>query len=170
MLTLGSVTGSHLMPHKTPDVIGLEKHPGFTVHHFISQYCNCSKGIFKHLISRQSLSETKEIVHLIGDDENLISKLKTAGYVVEKLNEEEAVKKYNLEALPLFVIVQDGHELHKGGYGKDQQHSTVYNDVEIINKTKKIPSRSIASFPVFGCANGKLRKSAVDFWSLKYEI
>jgi hypothetical protein len=168
-LTLGATLGAHFMPHETPNISGIQKQKGFQVHHFISQYCNCSKNIFKHLIQRKKLSGVYEVVHLIGDDKDLIQKLIQAEFKIETLKEEEAVSKYNLEALPLLVIVQDGHQIHKGGYGKDQQHSYVYDDVSIIQRLQKKPTRGIASYPVFGCANGKTRKSKIDIWSLKYE-
>jgi hypothetical protein len=112
-LLFASVMSFHYVAYKTPILKGLNQSQGFVAHHFISQYCNCSKGILKHLTERKILSGVTEIVHLIGDDNELIKRLKTAGFEVEKMAEEEAVTKYNIEALPLIVVVQNGHEIYQ---------------------------------------------------------
>ena len=159
----------HFMPHKTPEVTNIPLSFNFTAHHFLNVKCACSKNILKHLENRKAYAGMEEHIYLINADKKNSMRLAAAGYIVNNLDEELAVKKFGIEALPLFLLVKDGQELYKGGYGKDQQHLAIYDDVAIIEKFIHGKDRAPASHPVYGCANGKVRKNILDFWRIKYD-
>ena len=108
-----------------------------------------------------------EMVHLVDGNETTSVKLAGAGFKVENMDEEAALKKFNLQALPELLVANNGTTLYQGGYGKDQQHSQVYEDVQLIQDLRI--GQSVFIYPTYGCANGKLRKNRLDPLGLKYE-
>lgn len=138
----------------------------FQSNHFLSSKCACSKKVIEHLLKRGALKEANETVYLIDSDYQLKSGLIKAGFQVEEIDEFAAESNFHVEAVPFLRITSLGKVLYAGAYGKDQKHSPVYQDVEIIEAG--LAGNSKDALPLFGCINGKLRKSKMDVWGLKY--
>jgi hypothetical protein len=144
----------------------LESEQGFSVHHFLSTHCECSKNIINHLLKRKALQGVREVIHLVDGDESIRGRLVNVGFKVENTYEESALSKFNLQVLPELLILNNGKTLYQGGYGKDQQHSQAYEDARLIQDLQS--GKEAVGYPVFGCANGKLRKQKLDPLGLKY--
>jgi hypothetical protein len=165
-LALSLMLGLHFVPHKKEPLLGLGGSSEFEVHHFLSLKCQCSRNLVNHLLKRHSLSGVKETVHLVYPQEKFVHELQLVGFIVEPIDEEDAVKKFNLQALPQLVVTRENRTLYQGGYGRDQQHSQIYEDEKIIKDLFK--NRAVGEFPIFGCANGHLRKKMLDILGVKY--
>jgi len=120
-----------------------------------------------HLIERGARAEIKEKVFLIDAEEKMHRDLQKAGYEVLTYTEEGAYEAFGVEVVPYLLVRKGEAVIYGGAYGKDQQHTPSYEDTEIIDRAKLGEFSPL--LPMFGCANGKLRKSAIDFWGLKYE-
>lgn len=171
-LTLLSVGLSHFLSfHMTalklselPDSVRLAKE--FQTQHFISTRCACSKRVAEHLKERGPIAAANETIYLLDGKEEDARDLIKAGFKVENVDETTAQTKFHVEAVPFLRISSQGHVLYAGAYGKDQKHSSVYEDVEIVqNALKGVGSHAR---PMFGCINGKIRKESFDIWGLKY--
>lgn len=159
--------GLHLNPHPKDELRGLTSEQQMNVQHFLSQKCSCSQKLIKHLLNRKALAEISETVHLIHPNIQTISQLQQAGFKVEPITEEDSVKKYNLQALPLLVIQNQNKILYQGGYARDQQHTQAYEDLKIITELQQ--QKKVSEFAVLGCANGSLRKKMTDIIGVKYD-
>lgn len=160
--------GLHLNPHPKDQLRGLAmSEKEFSVHHFLSLKCTCSEKLIEHLIVRKKTPNLQEIVHLIHPEKAVINRLEQAGFEVEAISEEESVKKFNLQALPLLVVKNKDQIVYQGGYARDQQHTNEYQDQKIIAQSLK--QERAEEFLVLGCANGSLRKKMVDILGVKYE-
>lgn len=160
----------HFVPHRKETLQGLEigQLGEMRVHHFLSLQCKCSRNIVGHLLQRKSKPNIKEIVHLIHGQSQTVFDLSQAGFQVQSLDEESAVKQFNLQSLPQFIVMSGPETLYQGGYGRDQQHSQVYEDENIIERLSR--HQPIREFPIFGCANGKMRKQLLDRLGMKYKF
>ena len=168
-LFLSLTVGPHFAAHKKDVLTGLlnPNSHSFHVYHFLSLECLCSKKIIRHLLQRRSVSNIDESIYLIRSEQSEIVKLRNAGYQVFPLTEDEAVKQFNIQVVPQLVIVKGKKIVYQGGYGPDQQHSEIYYDDIIINSVST--NQSIKEMPIFGCANGELRKSSFDILKIKYD-
>lgn len=166
VLTL--MSSLHYMPQKKDSLtMSSSETKQLEAHHFLSLNCACSKKLLNHLISRKAQDNTQETIHLIGKNSDLENQLLSKGYFVDTLvSEEEAVKKFNLTILPQLLVVKENRILYQGGYGLDQQHSSVYEDIKIINNAHQLIVTK--EYPIFGCANGQLKKKLLDPLGLKY--
>jgi hypothetical protein len=156
----------HNLPHKQEPLTGLNQEP-FTTHHFLSLECQCSKNVLTHLLKRQAILNANEVIHLIHSTSAEIKELSDAHFQVTPSEEEQAVKNFHLQAVPQLVITHQGEKLYQGGYGPDQQHLPIYEDVKIITALLKNPHAKIPAFPIFGCANGQERKDSIDVLRIK---
>jgi hypothetical protein len=171
---LSLMVGLHNAAVKKHPLQGLGTTHSMVVHHFLSLKCQCSKKVLAHLIKRHALPNTTELVHLIDSKPEMLSQLEAVGYQTNSIDEEEAVRRFNLHALPQLVITHAQQTLYQGGYGPDQQHTEIYGDEKIIKELESqllagtSKGNVIVEFPIFGCANGTLQKKALDFLGLKY--
>lgn len=138
----------------------------FESNHFVSSKCGCSKKVIEHLQKRGAIKDANETVYLIGSDDQFREGLLKAGFKVEDIDEETADINFHIEAIPFLRVSSFGKELYAGAYGKDQKHSPVYQDVEIIEAALRGQRKE--ALPLFGCINGKLRRNEIDSWGLKY--
>ena len=166
---LSLMLGIHFTAQAKQPITGLAFSKQIVIHHFLSLKCSCSKHLVQHLLARKSVPGANEIIHLIHSNESVTQKLRVAGYSVEAIDDEEsAVKTYSLQVLPQLLINKNDVVLYQGGYGRDQQHSQVYEDEQIIAKVAR--SESVREFPIFGCANGHVREKIFDFLGVKYGL
>lgn len=138
------------------------------IHHFLSTTCGCSKKILDYLAQRQKSALFAEKVYLVENIDAWKEKLIKAGFEVEVLTEETAQKQYGIDSVPLLVMTQKDRKLYQGGYNEQQMHNRNYHDLEIAQGLLK-QNLQIKSYPLFGCANGKLAKKAQDPLGVKYE-
>lgn len=167
-LALSLMLSLHYLPHQNETIRGLPETAGLNVHHFLNEQCSCSKKLITHLSSRKAVPGVRETVHLIHARTETSAQLTAAGYQVEPVEEEIAARHFNLQALPQLVIRTGGETLYQGGYGPDQQHLAIYEDARLIQE----PTREnlARAYPVFGCANGEVRKRATDLMGIKYGL
>lgn len=167
-LVLSLMMGLHLSPHPKDNLRGLASATNdMTTHHFLSLKCSCSQKLIKHLLKRKKLTSVHEVVHLIHSEDKVVQDLQQAGYTVDPIAEEASVQKFNLQALPLLVVMKENEILYQGGYAKDQQHTQAYEDQKII--ADLLQQKQVQELLVLGCANGSIRKKMVDFIGFKYE-
>jgi len=138
------------------------------IHHFLSTTCGCSKKILDYLTQRQKTSQFDEKVYLVENIDGWKEKLTKAGFEVEILTEETAQTQYGIDSVPLLVMTQKDHKLYQGGYNEQQMHNRDYHDLDIAQGLLK-QNLQIKTYPLFGCANGKLAKKAQDPLGVKYE-
>lgn len=121
------------------------------------------------------MASAHESVHLIVDSKQagrelaLARELTQSGFDVETLEEEAAVHKFNVTVVPQLVALFSGKIAYQGGYGRDQQHSEVYEDERILKKLVLNQNlKNTDQFSLFGCANGHLKKTKLDPFRIKY--
>jgi hypothetical protein len=166
-LALSMAMASHLtaiQPTPAPETMPIAE--VFESNHFVSVKCACSKKVIEHLQKRGAMKEANETVYLIGNDGSYKEGLLKAGFKVEEIDEVSADSNFHVEAIPFLRVTSFGKVLYAGAYGKDQKHSPVYQDVEIIGAALRGENRD--ALPLFGCINGTLRKNKMDSWGLKY--
>lgn len=135
--------------------------------HVLGANCGCSKRVLAYLTERSAPALVQEKIILVEGSLPHEEKLLQAGIEIEKITPEELKSKYGLESAPqFFVLNREGKTLYAGGYKKYEE--TDFRDIEIFEGLKQ--GRSIASYPVFGCAFGKKLKDKMDPFKFKYTV
>ncbi len=163
----GAILGQHMVPfqvnaEQAPENLGKE----FTVSHFLNPDCGCSSKVMEHLIERGSIQDLEETIYFIGREDQTADRLRARGFKILVVPEDLALADFQVEAVPLLRIASRDRVIYAGAYGKDQKHSRKYDDLAIIEAARHGEGRE--GLPMFGCINGKVRKSKIDFLGLKY--
>ena len=168
IIPLAQVSGAHYFPFLARPLTGLASDSAPRMDHFLGTTCGCSEKVLKYLEGRGS--QVNEVVHIVGPGEPWASRLSERGFQVEVLSEDEALSRYQLESVPRLLISAAGETLYQGGYNEDQRHNSRYEDLRLWDSLARKGGAAVErSYPLYGCANGKLRKAQLDPWKMKYE-
>lgn len=144
----------------------IKKNSKWKMVHILSSKCACSKRVGIYLSKRSPLPNVNEVIYILDDQEVLSErKLKEAGFKVVRMNGNLALEKYDIDAAPQLVILDEELRIkYSGGYNDSREMK--YEDLKILASLKN--NQTFAPHPVFGCANGKRTAELVDPWGLKY--
>jgi hypothetical protein len=177
MLLAGSILlGRHLLalprPSSDDDVLSRsmatlrgtdDAHRWMAVHVLYGQ-CRCSQRIVEHLLSTERPSDVSEKILLVGGSADLERRLEAKGYAVTDVTATELSERYHVSGVPLLVVVApDGAIRYTGGYTARKQGPNPA-DLEILDGLRA--DRSVASFPVFGCAVARELITELSPWRL----
>ncbi len=173
-IPLSYMMGSHTFPWQSSHAKSLlelanEKSSKPTVLHFLSVDCDCSKSVFEKLISRNPRANENEKIYIMGNNPSWEEQLRLKKYHVETNDMDFYAKKFEVKAVPQFVIIQKNNILYSGGYSSVRSPSIVQIEdekiiTEILDK-KRSPS---SERPIYGCITGRAERKAYDPLNLKY--
>lgn len=187
LLVLSSLMTSHWVPLPTPNtqserlragIAALEattpNGPGrvpaadsWTIYHVLYAGCRCSRLVFDYLSERLPQGELREVVLLIGgEDEQLSAACQASGVACIELTQEQLENEFGIESAPLFVVVDPaGEPLYVGGY-TDRKQGLDYRDLDIVARLRD--GEQVTPLPVFGCGVSTSLQDALDPLGLKY--
>lgn len=135
--------------------------------HFLAADCSCSLHLLDYFIKRGALKDHPEKIVLIGDIPKKEAALKKAGFVIEKVTMEEAMKSDAFMAVPLLIIHQKDQVLYTGGYTQGAiTPLSDFFDLAALEAVKK--NETPSSLPIKGCAVAQSFQKALDPLGLKY--
>lgn len=147
---------------------GFFKNTNYRVVHILGGKCACSRVIAEYLIQRGARTDIVEEVIIIDTMNDYVDQLKAKNYLVEHKSIKDFENKIDLSGVPFFIVHNNEKKVeYIGGYTESSitPHSKI-NDIAITDSV--LQNRSIASLPVFGCAQSKAYQSITDPLGLKY--
>jgi len=187
LLVLSSLMTSHWVPLPTPTTQNERLRAGlaalhvpasdvservvpaesWTIYHVLYAGCRCSRLVFDYLSERLPESELREVVLLIGgEDERLTAACKASGVACIELTQEQLEEDFGIECAPLFVVADPaGKPLYVGGY-TDRKQALDYRDLDIVARLQE--GEQVSPLPVFGCGVSTSLQDALDPLGLKY--
>jgi hypothetical protein len=127
--------------------------------HVLYTQCRCSQKIAAHLAGSTRPVGMKETVLLIGTDEPLADRLRSRGFGVTSITDEELGGRFHLRSAPMLVVLGKGKEVrYVGGYTRTKQGIDP-QDLEIIEHAQ---TEVVEPLPVLGCAVEKQLRARID--------
>lgn len=168
---VGLLVGGHYIAFNPTDLSSLIPFSGskkWTVQHVIGEGCGCSETIFNYLKSRGPQKNYNESVAIIGNQQNWVEPLEKVGFQVQLVSEKE-ISNTEIQGVPFLSIFNEQRRpLYQGGYGSHFiKKAQDIQDLEIV-KSLQGTGKTIANFPIFGCATSSKYKKILDPFNLKY--
>ncbi len=134
--------------------------------HVLYTECRCSQRVFDHLFTSKRIEGVSEKILLVGEDADIESRAKRAGYDVTVLSPAELNTRFSLESAPLLLVLNpEGSIVYSGGYTKRKQGPDI-RDVAIMNSLMKNDSPD--ELPLYGCGTSAELQSLLDPLGIKY--
>ena len=164
--------GSHtlsLKPSKSENLKELKSEKSWTIMHFLNPECGCSEKVFKSLAARPPKTKNiEEKVFVLGKKPEWVSALKARGFSVVTDSMDHYSEKYQINAVPQLVIIDEDKRLHySGGYSSKRGPASVVEDEVIYQEV--VSNKSTVERPIYGCVNGSDNQKKTDLLGYKYE-
>ncbi len=164
--------GAHtlsLKPSKSGNLKDLNGRSSWTIMHFLNPECGCSEKVFKSLAGRHPKTKNiEEKVFVLGKKPEWVNTLKARGYSVVTDTMDYYSEKYQINAVPQLVIIDEGKKLHySGGYSSKRGPASIVEDEEIFKQVAS--NKSTVERPIYGCVNGSDNQKKTDLIGYKYE-
>lgn len=168
---VGLLVGGHYIAFNPIDMSSLAQFSDskkWTVQHVIGEGCGCSETIFNYLKNRGPQQNYTESVTIIGNSKNWAESLAQVGFQVQLVSEKE-ISDTEIHGVPFLSIFNEQRRpLYQGGYGSHFiKKAEDIQDLEIV-KSLQGTGKTIANFPIFGCATSSKYKKILDPFNLKY--
>ena len=143
----------------------MEGSQGWKALHFLSSECPCSQRILNHLMKRKPLQDIEEIIVYVGESNEDFELITDSRYTLDRVTQEELKSKYNVESVPLLVLLDSTSTIRYSGAYTTRKQGFAIQDVRIISQT--LAGETIPPLPLFGCGLSKEWTSITNPLGLK---
>ncbi len=167
LLMVSQFYGWHLMSFAALPTLAQKDSGHWTLTHVVSESCKCSAKVVEYLIQRGPQKDLNEEVLIIGHPPQ-VTELHQRGFKTRELNPDDLKEDISKLGVPfLLITTPKGDTVYAGGYSeKSVQDGSPIKDLEILQSLQG--TRTVASFPIFGCAVSRKLQKIVDPFSMKY--
>jgi hypothetical protein len=128
--------------------------------HFLGADCGCSRDVVRSLARRRPIADTQEFVFVVGDAGEARALLEGRGYHIEQLDERDATRRFDVQAVPLLVVAtpSDGVR-YIGGYTARKRDGAILT-TSIVAQV--LADTTPNALPVLGCAVSRRLRQQLD--------
>lgn len=137
-----------------------------SVTHVLGSNCKCSKRIGRYLAEQPRPQNIEESIIVVDGNLPNETELASKGFRMIHISVKDLKDSLNLESAPVLIVMgQDGQLKYSGGYKNIDEIKN--RDLEVIKQVQD--GRTVAAFPVMGCALSPALKTAMDPFQFKYK-
>tara|TARA_B110001454_G_scaffold219099_1_gene249897 strand:- start:4005 stop:4556 length:552 start_codon:yes stop_codon:yes gene_type:complete len=164
---LSILMAQHNLPFSVDVKTGtVQQNSYLSVTHVLGAKCKCSKRIGRYLAEQPRPQNLDESIIIVDGELPNESELATKGFHISHVSVNGLKDSLNLESAPVLIVTgRDGQLKYSGGYKNIDEVDS--RDIEIINMVQE--GRTVASFPVMGCALSPALKTAMDPFQFRYK-
>jgi hypothetical protein len=163
LLTLPAPEKAALQPRLHADTTASNQWRTF---HVLGSGCKCSSNVLKHLLERKAQPGVAETILYVGAETPQLAETRTAGFEVEALDPRQLADKYNIQTVPLFIVVDPSQRVvYSGGY-TDRKQGPDIKDLTLLEGL--MAGKAEHELPLFGCAVSRELQQQLDPLGLKY--